>query len=101
MDRLEFSSQLATYLIQQSDNKLAGNIFQFLTENNIYITRNEYVCGWSVIDVLGLAEQLEIKLTKDEAYSILADIENHFDASIGVNWNTLEYYIKEYINKNE
>ncbi len=49
---------------------------------------------WSVEDVLDQAEQLKIKLSKKEAQNILQDIHRRHDASIGVSWDTITYYIE-------
>lgn len=47
---------------------------------------------WHIDDILSLDDSL----TDDEAREILQAVEHGHDASIGVNWDTLEYYIDDF-----
>ncbi|MDQ0869005.1 hypothetical protein QFZ70_001478 [Arthrobacter sp. V1I9] len=44
---------------------------------------------WSIEDIQGLAPEL----SDDQAMDILKDAKNHHDASVGINWDVLEYYV--------
>ena len=51
---------------------------------------------WSTYDVLGLADEMGIKLTDQEADEILDQMERFHDAQIGINWGVIEIYIEEH-----
>ena len=54
---------------------------------------------WSTEDVLWQAEQLDLELTEYQADDILESLENRHDASIGINWDVISYYIEDYLRK--
>lgn len=56
---------------------------------------------WSTIDVIDKAKDMEEDLTIYEATIILDKIEHHHDASIGVNWDTIAFYIQDYLDSFE
>jgi len=56
---------------------------------------------WSTDDVLGVAENMEIELTEQEADSILEKIEYYHDAELGINWLVIESYIQDFIEAKE
>jgi hypothetical protein len=49
---------------------------------------------WSTEDVLGKAEEMDIELTEEQADVILDNIERSHDASVGINWDVIEYHIE-------
>ena len=57
------------------------------------------ICGWSAIDVLSQAKEMGLNLNSQEANDILELIERKADASQGISWITLEFWIMEYKNK--
>jgi hypothetical protein len=61
------------------------------------IDPNEHVCViiWSVPDVLEQAKERGIKISKKEAEEILDRMENKHDATIGINWDTIDSYLGE------
>ena len=50
--------------------------------------------GWSTEDVLQRAKDSDVKLTEDEANSILLEIQRDYDADVGINWETIDDYIE-------
>ena len=52
-------------------------------------------CGWMDEDIVQKAKELEIKLTPKQVLLVRDYIEKHFDANIGVCWDTIEEAIKE------
>ena len=50
--------------------------------------------GWSTEDVLQRAKDNDVKLTEDEANSILLEIQRDYDAEVGINWETIDDYIE-------
>lgn len=56
---------------------------------------------WSTDDVLGVAENMEIELTEQEADSILEKMEYYHDAELGINWLVIESYIQYFIQAKE
>jgi hypothetical protein len=47
---------------------------------------------WSIDDV----QSLDSRLTDDEAYQVLKMAESNHDATIGMNWDVLQYHIDEF-----
>ena len=56
---------------------------------------------WSTDDVLGVAENMEIKLTEKEADNILDQLYRLHDADLGINWLVIENYIEQYIDEKQ
>lgn len=54
---------------------------------------------WGTEDVLWQAEQLDLELTEEQADDILESLENKHDASVGINWDVISYYIEDYLRK--
>jgi len=54
----------------------------------------EISIGWSTEDVLQRAKDNDVKLTEDEANSILLEIQRDYDAEVGINWETIDDYIE-------
>ena len=50
--------------------------------------------GWSTEDVLQRAKDNDVKLTEDEANSILLEMQREYDADVGINWETIDDYIE-------
>jgi hypothetical protein len=54
---------------------------------------------WSTPDILGVAENMKIELTEQEADKILDSLEYYHDAELGINWLVIENYIQQHIDK--
>ena len=50
--------------------------------------------GWSTEDVLQRAKDNDVKITEDEANSILLEMQRDYDADVGINWETIDDYIE-------
>jgi ABC-type uncharacterized transport system ATPase subunit len=48
---------------------------------------------WTVKDVMSCAKDNDRKITKAKAREILREIDHHFDADIGINWDVISSYI--------
>lgn len=53
---------------------------------------------WSAEDVLSKADEMGIELTGEQVADVLGYVERKHDASLGVNWDTIGYWIDEVIN---
>lgn len=51
---------------------------------------------WSTYDVLGVADEMGIELTDQEADEILDQMERFHDAELGINWGVIEIYIEQH-----
>ena len=51
---------------------------------------------WCTEDVLYQADNLGIELTEDQADDILESLEHKHDATIGINWDVISFYIENY-----
>lgn len=54
--------------------------------------RERIAVSWSVDDVIGRAEDRDIKLTEDQALDILSLLESKHDCNIGINWDVIDYH---------
>ena len=50
---------------------------------------------WSVDDVKEMADNLDVTLTDEQAKEVLERMDSNFDATVGNNWDVMEYYIHE------
>jgi len=50
---------------------------------------------WTEGDVIGRAEYRGIKITKEQAQEILDLMDRKQDATIGITWDTIDYYVDE------
>lgn len=53
---------------------------------------------WSTEDVLNKAKEMGIELTEKQADTILYNIEYYHDASVGINWDVIEFQIENYLD---
>ncbi len=60
-------------------------------ENGVTILRDD----WYVEDVLEVAENMEVKLTKKQAEKVLWFVSHTHNAEIGINWDVIENAINE------
>jgi len=54
---------------------------------------------WTEEDVLGMAKERGIVLTKEKAGEILDRIDHKQDASIGISWDTIDAYLNDYVRE--
>ena len=54
---------------------------------------------WQIGDVLLMAEEMEEKVTNDEAQEILEEIEDNIDSEMGVSWDNIRSGIEDLIKK--
>lgn len=55
---------------------------------------NEHITViWCVDDIIHLAKSLGKVVSRDRAVEILQEIEHRHDASIGINWDVISYYL--------
>lgn len=62
---------------------------------------NTIKISWHIDDVKGHAELMEVEINDEEAREILSGIEADHDASIGVNWENIEYHIQEFVDERD
>jgi len=53
------------------------------------------VAIWAEDDVLGRALELGVKITGEQARSIIDEIDHRQDCSFGITWDTIDYYLYE------
>jgi len=46
---------------------------------------------WNVDDIIGVAEQKGLDITKEQACEVLETLLDNHDADLGVNWDTISY----------
>ena len=51
---------------------------------------------WSVEDFIERAKEMRYKITKKRAQEALEHMIRKHDAELGINWNTIDYYIENY-----
>jgi hypothetical protein len=103
MNNLNFSNQLAAYLVtclSCEKEKVIETIDRFFAKYSLNLVDENSIAGaWVIQDVYHKAEELGYNLTEEQAAFIFGNIQNYFDATIGINWDTIEYYINEHIKE--
>ncbi len=52
---------------------------------------------WGYEDVIGRAEEMDYKIpTKEEAIDILSVMKHKHDCTLGITWETIDYYLAEF-----
>ena len=54
---------------------------------------------WQIGDVLHMAEEMDEKVTREEAQEILEEIEDNIDSEMGVSWTSIRCGIEDLIKK--
>ena len=72
------------------------NVYRYDDEGDLV----EIASGWHIDDVLGQAEDDEVTITKEQAQTVLYYLINKHDASIGINWDTISYWIGYVVEEN-
>lgn len=52
---------------------------------------------WSTNDVLSRAEDMGAEITSEQADEILQNVFDNHDATIGVNWEVIEFHIEDFL----
>lgn len=64
-------------------------------------TEHVAVAIWSDEDVIDAATRLEVTLTPEEVEEVLDLVDRKWDATVGINWDVIDYYILEVVaNRN-
>ena len=50
---------------------------------------------WSFEDVISRAEENGQEITKEQAIEVLQTILHKFDATVGINWTTIDIYLED------
>jgi hypothetical protein len=53
---------------------------------------------WSTDDVFCVADEMGIKIMESQSDQVLEQMERRHDASVGINWGTIENYLQELID---
>lgn len=80
----------------------ADNVFYMLGKDEVQrIDPNEHVCViiWSVGDVIDRARERGVKVSQSEAEDIIEEMEHRHDATIGINWDTIDCYLGDLDDK--
>lgn len=56
---------------------------------------------WHTDDIIHQAAEMGIELTVNEIEDIAYNIQKYFDASLGINWNTIEFQIQYTLDKRD
>ncbi len=62
-----------------------------ICKNKIYTLRSD----WSVDDILDAANQMNKKITNDQAIRVMYHVTHTFDANFGINWDVIETSIRD------
>jgi hypothetical protein len=56
---------------------------------------------WSVDDILMIAEDYDVEMSKEDARKILKDMDKAHDANDGITWDTIHIHVKRYQKNKE
>jgi len=65
--------------------------------NSLDPTQEYAIALWSTNDVLDKAKEMQKRITKAEANAIVEKVDRKQDCSEGINWDTIEFYIRDTI----
>ena len=110
-------SGLSTHILEEMAKKLEKAGWLFISDPELpkdYVIKQAAECMgqvwqdkiaivWDVDDVLTMAHPGDAKewMTKDEAVQILCYAANKHDASLGITWDTLDYYVQDLKSEKE
>lgn len=52
---------------------------------------------WSIEDIESMAQRIDINITEAQCEVVMHRIVDNFDANIGINWDVIEYHIRDVI----
>ena len=92
----ESDSIIPILLRRGFDSHVAENVAQEIIEALDLEDDDETVGGWSQSDVARQANSLGLVLTECETANVFDVIRNKFDASVGINWDTISYRLSQF-----
>jgi len=60
--------------------------------------KNKISTIWTIDDIISMAKEEDINLTKEQGADILESLHHNFDASIGINWSVIDIAIQAYLD---
>jgi len=72
-----------------------STLFEFLRQ-----VRNKAFISWSTTDVIERAKEIGFEMMMEDAVTIIANIDRKADCTIGITWDTIDYFIGEWIEDN-
>lgn len=70
-------------------------LFSFLRE-----VRHKAFISWSTEDVTGKANEIGFEMDESTAIDIINEIDRKADCELGITWDTISFYIDEWIKNN-
>jgi hypothetical protein len=64
-----------------------------------YFENQTEIGGWSKEDVIEQAEKMGYECTDEIAAEVIAALDHHFDAEIGINWDVIEVELGSFTEK--
>ena len=84
-----------------ADGVIDEEVRQSATESLEKYWENTAGLIWTVDDVMSLAEDKEIKITKEQAIEVIESVGNNEDASEGISWDTIEWHLDDVLDLNK
>lgn len=63
--------------------------------------KNFIFIEWQRDDITMRAEELGIELNEDQIWDILSCLQSNHDASVGINWDVIDYWIDDSLEVDE
>ena len=57
------------------------------------IIDGKLIITWQIEDVLMRAEEQDIPCTEDQALGILVGMDHYHDCTLGITWDTIDYWL--------
>jgi hypothetical protein len=75
--------------------------FEMIINNTImdYFKDDIDVGGWCKDDVIEKAKEMGYECTDEIASNVMSALEHHFDATVGINWDTIEMELDDYTDQ--
>ena len=70
------------------------------TETTIKVFNKDFMyCIWHIDDVMQQAAEMEVEITDKQARDVLSLMSNKYDATIGINWDTISCWIDHILDE--
>jgi hypothetical protein len=68
-------------------------------DDELISEKNSIFIFWHISDILNRARERNIRISLIDARNMLQEIKDNHDACIGINWDVIDAYLDEYVQK--
>ena len=83
------------------DKRMCSDLQEYIRATLSEFWEGKIALIWEIEDVFTEAENMGVKLTKEQAIEVLQAVLDHHDATMGVSWTTLDCAIEDLLRENK